>query len=81
MELSAILWKVFYGSEEKNSYPLPLDGRVSFITEVNMPSSYWASIGYYEINNFAIRIDVFERVFFIARKPNNYIDGRQVLGL
>ena len=72
MELSAILWKVFYGSEEKNIYPLPLDGRVSFLTEINMPSTYWASIGYYSINNFAIRVDVFERVFFIARKKIKY---------
>jgi ATP-dependent RNA helicase SUPV3L1/SUV3 len=72
MELSAILWKVFYGSEKKNIYPLPLDGRVSFLPEVNMPSTYWASIGYHSINNFAIRVDVFERVFFIARKKTKY---------
>ena len=72
MELSAILWKVFYGSEEKNIFPLPLDGRVSFLTEINMPSTYWASIGYYSINHFAIRVDVFERVFFIARKKIKY---------
>ena len=72
MELSAILWKVFYDSEEKNIYPLPLDGRVSFLAEINMPSTYWASIGYYSINNFAIRVDVFERVFFIARKKIKY---------
>ena len=72
MELNAILWKVFYGSEEKKLYPLPLDGRVSFLTEVNMPSTYWSSIGYYCISNFAIRVDVFERVFFIARNKIKY---------
>ena len=72
MELSAVLWKVFYGSEEKNIYPLPLDGRVSFLAEVSMPNTYWASIGYHSINNFAIRVDVFERVFFIARKKIKY---------
>ena len=33
-----------------------------------MPESYWLSIGYLCLNNFALRIDVFERVFFLARQ-------------
>ena len=33
-----------------------------------MPSDYWQSIGYINIKNFIFRIDVFEKVFFIARQ-------------
>ena len=33
-----------------------------------MTDSYWQSIGYININNFAFRIDVFEKIFFIARQ-------------
>ena len=36
----------------------------SFVSEINMPKDYWQAIGYLCINNFAARIDVFERVFF-----------------
>ena len=37
-----------------------------------MPESYWFSIGYKCLNNFAVRVDVFERVFFLARKKIKY---------
>ena len=37
-----------------------------------MPDSYWSAIGYYCSNNFAVRIDVFERVFFLARQKIKY---------
>ena len=33
-----------------------------------MPNSYWAAIGYLCIDDFAVRIDMFERIFFIARQ-------------
>ena len=68
LELKAILWKVFndYNSSEK--YPLPNDGRVSMTTEIDIPTSYWLAIGYICINNFAVRVDVFERIFFLARQ-------------
>ena len=33
-----------------------------------MPSNYWQSIGYIHIKNFSFRIDVFEKIFFIARQ-------------
>ena len=33
-----------------------------------MPDNYWQSIGYINIKNFIFRIDVFEKVFFIARQ-------------
>jgi len=33
-----------------------------------MPDNYWQSIGYVNIKNFIFRIDVFEKVFFIARQ-------------
>ncbi len=68
LELSAILWKTFYQYEKNEFLPLPLNGRVSFLSETKMPDNYWQSIGYININNFLFRIDVFEKVFFIARQ-------------
>ena len=68
MELNAMLWKIFNGFSEKKPYPLPKDGRVSFTPNVSMPESYWSAIGYVLINKFAVRIDVFEKIFFLARQ-------------
>ncbi len=68
MEICAILWKVFNCFSKDAYFPLPKDGRVSFIPETEMPDTYWFAIGYQCINNFALRIDVFERVFFLARQ-------------
>ena len=72
MELNALLWKVFYESKEQNIYPLPTDGRVSFLSEIKMPATYWSSIGYHCLNKFAVRVDVFEQVFYLARKKIKY---------
>jgi ATP-dependent RNA helicase SUPV3L1/SUV3 len=72
MELNALLWKIFYEHNDDCVYPLPTDGRVSFITETKMPDSYWSAIGYHCLDNFAIRVDVFERVFFLARQKIKY---------
>ena len=33
-----------------------------------MPDNYWQSIGYINIKNFIFRIDVFEKIFFLARQ-------------
>ncbi len=68
LELSAILWKIFFQNDSDNFLPLPLNGRVSFTSETIMPNSYWQSIGYINIKNFNFRIDVFEKIFFIARQ-------------
>ena len=68
MELNAILWTVFNETSETGSYPLPKDGRVSFTSNISMPASYWSAIGYICINNFAVRIDIFERIFFLVRQ-------------
>jgi hypothetical protein len=68
MELNAMLWKVFNKSDETNLYPLPKDGRVSFVPNISMPTSYWLAIGYTCIDNFAVRVDVFERIFFLVRQ-------------
>ncbi len=68
LELCAVLWKTFYENDNNNFLPLPLNGRVSFTSEVNMPDHYWQSIGYINIKNFAFRIDMFEKIFFIARQ-------------
>ncbi len=68
MELTAILWCVFNNYKINGPLPLPKDGRVSFISDAKMNKEYWNSIGYIRLNNFALRVDVFERVFFIARQ-------------
>ena len=68
LEFSAILWKTFYQNNTDSFLPLPLNGRVSFTSQINMPESYWQSIGYININNFVFRIDVFEKIFFLARQ-------------
>ena len=68
LEFSAILWKTFYQNSIDEFLPLPSNGRVSFISETKMPDNYWQSIGYINIKNFIFRIDVFEKVFYIARQ-------------
>ena len=68
LEFCAILWKTFYQNNTDDFLPLPLNGRVSFISNIKMPDNYWQSIGYINIKNFIFRIDVFEKVFFIARQ-------------
>ena len=67
LEFCAILWKTFFQSNSDDLLPLPLNGRVSFTSEIKISENYWQSIGYIRINNFAFRIDVFEKVFFLAR--------------
>ena len=68
MELSALLWCVYNNYLMDGSPPLPKDGRVSFFSDNKMKKEYWSAIGYLNLNNFCIRVDVFERVFFIARQ-------------
>ena len=68
LEYCAILWKTFYQFNSDEFLPLPLNGRVSFTSEIPMPDTYWQSIGYIRIKNFAFRIDVFEKIFFLARQ-------------
>ena len=67
LEFSAVLWKTYHQNDKNEILPLPLNGRVSFISEIKMPDNYWKSIGYINVNNFVFRIDVFEKIFFIAR--------------
>jgi len=68
MELSAILWSVFNSYLSDAFLPLPKDGRVSFVSSNEMKKDYWSAIGYLKLNSFALRVDVFERIFFIARQ-------------
>ena len=68
LELCAVLWLVYNNSSKNLTLPLPKDGRVSFSTTNKMSSSYWAAIGYIYIKDFALRIDVFEKIFFLARQ-------------
>ncbi len=68
MELCGILWNVFNKNSVKGKYPFPENGRVSFVSNTDMPDSYWSAIGYLKIKDFCIRVDVFERIFFLARQ-------------
>ena len=68
LEFCAILWKTFYQNSIDNFLPLPLNGRVSFTSQIKMPDDYWQSIGYINIKNFIFRIDAFEKIFFLARQ-------------
>ena len=72
LELNSILWVVFNEFKSNDNIPLPTDGRVSFTSNTNMPDSYWDAIGYICINQFAFRIDVFEKIFYLARKKIKY---------
>ena len=72
IELNAILWTLYNNYDSEYILPLPTDGRVSFTSNVEMPKSYWNSIGYINLNNFIFRVDVFEKVFYLARKKMKY---------
>ncbi len=68
IELNSVLWKTFNEINIDEHLPLPKDGRVSFISDIKMPDNYWSAIGYLSLKNFIFRIDVFEKVFFLARQ-------------
>ena len=72
IELNSILWILFNNYDSEKIIPLPIDGRVSFTSEVEMPKNYWNSIGYINLNKFIFRVDVFEKIFFLARKKMKY---------
>ena len=47
-----------------------------------MKKNYWLAIGYLKLKNFALRIDVFERIFFIARqkiKKGPFLDSADLM--
>ncbi len=82
MELSAILWFVFDDSKFDGFLPLPKNGRVSFLSDSKMKKNYWLAIGYLKLKSFALRIDVFERIFFIARqkiKKGPFLDSADLM--
>ena len=72
LELKSLLWKVFNQSNLDHFLPLPSDGRVSFTLDFEMPESYWQAIGYICVNKFAFRVDMFEKIFYLARKKIKY---------
>ena len=82
MELSALLWCLFNDYKFEGPAPLPKDGRVSFDIQNEMKKEYWSSIGYIKVNNFALRVDVFERIFFLARqkiKNGPFLDSSDLM--
>ena len=72
IELKSILWQIYNKKTLSGNFPLPKDGRVSFTFDTIMPLDYWKAIGYLPVNNFAVRVDIFERIFFLARKKIKY---------
>ena len=68
IELNAVLWKIFSQIDSNFKLPLPENGRVSFICNTPIPENYWKHIGYLCINKFVFRIDIFEKIFFLARQ-------------
>lgn len=68
IELKALLWRIFNNNNYSGKFPLPTNGRVSFVSELRMPNDYWQAIGYLCINNFAVRVDFFEKIYFLVRK-------------
>ncbi len=68
IELSSVLWKIFNEPKSDEYLPLPTDGRVSFTSKIYIDNDYWQSIGYIFLNNFAFRVDIFEKIFFLARR-------------
>ncbi|MDC1184715.1 hypothetical protein N8080_01945, partial [Alphaproteobacteria bacterium] len=82
MELLSVLWCIFNEYKFDGFLPLPKDGRVSFESDNKMQKGYWFAIGYLKLNNFALRIDVFERIFFIARqkiKSGPFLDSADLM--
>ena len=72
IELRSLLWKNYNGFERKINYPLPANGRVYFTTISDLPKSYWQAIGYIKIKNIALRVDIFERLFFMVRQKYRF---------
>ena len=72
IEIRSLLWKNFYGCKSKQLYPLPTDGRVYVSSKNNLPKSYWQAIGYVKIDDIAIRVDIFERLFFMVRQKYRF---------
>ncbi len=68
IELNSVLWKIYHSFDSNDYLPLPRDGRVSFICNSVIPDNYWQHIGYICINAFAFRVDVFEKIFYLARQ-------------
>ena len=82
MELSALLWCLYNDHKFEGSIPLPKDGRVSFLSQNKIKKNYWSAIGYLKINDFALRVDVFERIFYIARhkiKSGPFIESADLM--
>ena len=72
IELNAVLWAISNNIKSDQFLPVPNNGRVSFTTDLNLPTNYWYAIGYLCIKKFAFRVDVFEKIFFLARKKIKY---------
>ena len=82
MELAAVLWCLFNNYKSEVAIPLPKDGRVSFEIHNQMKKEYWSFIGHIKLNTFALRVDVFERIFYIARqkiKNGPFLDSSDLM--
>ena len=72
IELRALLWKNYKLFSKNFLYPLPSNGRVYFNIKNEIPDDYWLAIGYIRINKIAVRVDIYERLFFMVRKKYRF---------
>ena len=57
--------------KKKKLYPLPKDGRVSFLSEIKMPDIYWSAIGYHCLNNLQFVLMYLKECFILQDKKLN----------
>ncbi len=72
IELRALLWKNYKLFSKNFLYPLPSNGRVYFNIQNEIPDDYWLAIGYVRIDKIAVRVDIYERLFFMVRKKYRF---------
>ena len=84
IELRSLLWENYNNFKQNTIYPLPTNGRVYFTDSSDLPKSYWLAIGYVKINKIALRVDIFERLYFMIRqkyRSGTFIENSDIMNL
>ena len=84
IELRSLLWENYNNFKQNTIYPLPTNGRVYFTDSSDLPKSYWQAIGYVKINKIALRVDIFERLYFMIRqkyRSGTFIENSDIMNL
>ena len=79
-----LLWENYNNFKQNTIYPLPTNGRVYFTDSSDLPKSYWQAIGYVKINKIALRVDIFERLYFMIRqkyRSGTFIENSDIMNL